>query len=219
MESENVATRAAAAKAMESIRHELSVRSLIARFYGDTSADVRRECLCALTALDAAEAIPVSEGALKDEAASVRLAAVRAVYRLVGLEGADALARMLHDEDEDVRRRAATCLGWLGHEPLAVKLVPLLRDTNASVRLATLEALGNLKPLAVVDAVIELLDDPEESVQRAAFQGLETITGKQMGATFPEDEDGRRLLIARWRASREKKPSHLQKAALVTASG
>ncbi len=221
--SDEAATRVAAVKAMGAIRHELSVRALIARFGREASAEVRQECLCALTALDAAEAIPVAQGALRDEAASVRLAAVRAIYRLVGLEGVDVLAAMLHDKDEDVRRRVATCLGWLGHEPLAFKLVSLLRDASASVRLATLEALGNLKSPAVVDDIIELLDDPEESVQKAAFHALETITGKQMGKRFPQDQDGRRFLIARWRAWREKNQgaqwaqSHLEEAAMATA--
>ncbi|MHC4695772.1 MAG: HEAT repeat domain-containing protein [Planctomycetota bacterium] len=206
LESDHVTTRAAAAKAMGAIPHELSVRALIARFCHEASAEVRQECLCALTALDAAEAIPLAEGALEDEAASVRLAAVRAIYRLVGLEGANALTRVLHDKDEDVRRRAVTCLGWLGHEPLAFKLVSLLQDKSASVRLATLEALGNLKSPTVLDDVIELLDDADDSVQRAAFLALETITGKQMGERFPEDKDGRRLVIARWRAWGERSP-------------
>ena len=110
------------------------------------------------------------------------------------------------DADEDVRRRAAACLGWLGQEHLAVELRPLLRGKSASVRLAALEALANLKSSAMVDDVIGLLDDPEESVQRRAFQVLQTVTGKRMGGVFPEDENGRRFLIARWRAWRERNP-------------
>jgi hypothetical protein len=108
----------------------------------------------------------------------------------------------------DDGRPAHTVARWVsskgekGHwsETLAAKLVPLLGDRSPSVRLASLEALGNLKSSAVLDKIIELLDDPEESVQKRAFHVLGTITGKQMGETFPEDENGRRFLIARWRA-------------------
>ena len=126
---------------------------------------------------------------------------------MAGLEGAASLIRMLGDENEDVRHRAATCVGWLGHEPLSAQLLPLLADTSASVRRAAIEALGNLKSLNVVADVIDLLDDPEESVQRTASHVLQTITGKQMVKAFPEDENERQILVARWRAwQREEKP-------------
>jgi predicted nucleic acid-binding Zn-ribbon protein len=172
--------RARAARSMGNIRHALSAQALIAQLRDETSANARKECILALTALDAKQGLPVIRWALKDEAAAVRLAAVRAIYRLAGSEGAGVLAQMLHDVDEDVKRRAATCLGWLGHKSMASELIPLLRDESASVRLAGLEALGNLKSSAVVDKIIERLDDPEESVQRRAFHVLETITGKRM---------------------------------------
>ena len=99
----------------------------------------------------------------------------------------------------------STCCAWLTAAWAA-----------ATEALATLEALGNLRSPAVVDEVIELLDDPEESLQRAAFQALEAITGKRMGETFPADEQGRKFLIARWRAWREKGlSSRLGKETLV----
>jgi HEAT repeat protein len=159
-----------------------------------------------LTALGIKEQLPAVERALGDPSGPVRLAAVRGVYRLAGAAGAVSLVRMFSDELEDVRRRAVACVGWLGQGNLARDVVPLLRYESASVRLAALEALGNLKSPTVVDEVIGLLDDPEEPVQRKAYQALRTITGKQMGQAFPEDQDGRRFLIARWRAWREENP-------------
>jgi multidrug resistance efflux pump len=218
LDCDDASTRAAAAKALAGVPHELSVRALVNRFHCEDSAEVREECLCALTALDAPEAIPLAEDALEDEATSVRLAAIRAIYRLVGLEGAGSLIRKLRDNDEDVRRRAVTCLGWLGHEPLALNLAPLLKDKSSSVRHAVLEALGNLKSQAVLDHVFELLDDPDAAVQGAAFLALETITGKKMGERRPGDTDGRKLVIARWRAWGENNPSHLHRAAAMSAS-
>ena len=66
--------------------------------------------------------------------------------------------------------------------------------------------MGNLKSSAVVDDVIERLNDSQESVQTKAFHVLRTITGKQMGETFPKDENDRKLVIARWRTWREDNP-------------
>ncbi len=204
--SQNQATRARAARILGGIPHELSAKALSARLARDPSAEVRKECVNGLTALGMKEALPAVERALSDKCGTVRLAAVRGIYRLAGAEGAALLVRMFSDEHEDVQRRAAVCLGWLGQGHLAVELLPLLQGESASVRLAALEALGNLKSSAVVHHVIELLDDPEQPVQRKAFEVLRTITGKQMGKTFPEDEKGRLFLIARWRAWRRENP-------------
>ena len=204
--SRNEATRARAARMLGGIRHELSARALSARLARDSSAEVRKECLNGLTALGMKKHLPAVERALSDDCSTVRLAAVRSLHRLAGPDGAASLIRMFSDVDEDVQRRAVACLGWLGQKHLAGELLPLLRRGSASVRLAALEALGNLKSLAGVAEVIELLDDPEEPVQKKAFQVLRTITGKQMAEAFPGDEEGRRFLIARWRAWQEKKP-------------
>lgn len=211
LESQNEARRARAAHALSGIHHELSARVLSSRLMGDSSAEVRKECVNGLTALRMKDQLPAIERALSDGHSSVRLAAVRGVHRLAGVDGAALLIRMFSDADEDVRRRAVGCLGWLGQKHLAVELLPLLRGRSASVRLASLEALGNLRSPAVVGDVIERLDDPDESVQRKAYDVLQAITGKQMGEAFPEDEEGRQFVIARWRAWQEKKPVRRRK--------
>jgi len=201
--SQDEATRVHAAAVLGTVPHELSVRALAARAARDPSARVRRECVNALTALGRSDGLPAVERALSDGNSGVRLAAVRGVYRLAGAAGAAALVRMLSDDDESVRRRAAMCIGWLGRAELADELGPLSREHGVCVRLAALAALQNLKSPAAVDDVIALLDDSEEVVRRRAFAALRTITGQQMCETFPEDEQGRQLLIARWRAWRE----------------
>lgn len=197
---QNEATRARAAAALGSIPHELSVRALAARLARDLAVEVRKECVNALTALERSDGLPAVERALSDRSSMVRLAAVRGVYRLASPAGASSLVRLLSDDDEGVRHRAAMCIGWLGRAELADELRPLLHETSVWVRLAALEALQNLKSPAALEDVIALLSDPEESVRRQAFEALRIITGKQMSATFPEDERGRQFLIARWRA-------------------
>jgi HEAT repeat protein len=201
--SPDSAMRARAATVMGTVAHDLSVRALTTCLARDPAAEVRKVCVHALTELGKREGLPAVERALSDSSANVRVAAVRGVYRLAGPVGASLLVQMLSDADEGVRRRAAVCIGWLGRPELTAELLPLLRSGSAWVRLATLEALENLKSLTAVDYVIALLQHPEESVQRKAFDVLRTITGRQMGETFPADEKGRQFMIARWRSWRE----------------
>jgi hypothetical protein len=203
---ERATARARAVRAMGGIRHELSTRAVAACLARDSSADVRKECVSALTILEGAEAVPSLKSALQDESAGVRLAAVQGVYRLAGAKGASSLVRMFADKHEDVRRRAVACVGWLGLEHLAGALIPLLKDDHVFVRQAALEALANLKSLQAVDRIIDLLEDTDETVGKKAFEVLGIITGKRMVDEYPKDEYDRQLLAARWRARQETMP-------------
>jgi len=191
--------RADAARVIAGVRHKSSVKAIVAQMANEPSAQVRRECVKALMALEMKEGVPVVERALADQEASVRLAAVWALYHLAGAKSAPALASMFSDEDEEVRRRAAACVGWLGRKKFAVKLLPFLADSSVSVRLAAVEAMGNLGSRQVVSTLIKRLNDPEESVRKAIFRALKTITGKRMGGKFPTDERSLQRLIVRWR--------------------
>jgi len=193
------AARVDAVKLMAGIRHELSVRVLAAQMEKEPAAQVQAECIKALTALNMKEALPTIEHALSKEAVSVRLAAVRGLYRLGGVTSAPELIRMLCDENEDIRRRTATCIGWLKKEELAVKLVPLLDDSSTSVRRAAVEAMVNLRSRKVVSALIEHLSDPEKTIRKAIISALKAITGKKMSGSFPRNEESLQLLIIRWR--------------------
>ncbi|MFC1675463.1 HEAT repeat domain-containing protein [Planctomycetota bacterium] len=188
-----------AAKAIGSIRHELSVRTLVTQLKTEVVPQVRSECINALAALNMIEGLPTIENALTDKVALVRLAAVRGVYRLAGAESGPALIKMLSDEDESIRRRAVVCIGWLGKKEFAAELVQLLDDGSLSVRQAAIEAMANLRSKAVVSALIEHLSDPEKTIRKAIITALKTITGKKMSGPFPKDEKATQQLIARWR--------------------
>jgi hypothetical protein len=203
IENQDAAVRADAAKTMAYIRHELSVKALVAQLACESSAQVRQECIKALATLEMTESLPAVERALTDESDSVRLAAVWGLYHLAGTESAPALTGMLSDEDEEVRRRAATCIGWLGKEKLAVELLPLLDDNSVSVRRAAVEAMGNLRSRQVVSSLIEQLNDRTESISKAVLSALKKITGKKMSNSFPKDEKGFERLIARWQEWRK----------------
>ena len=196
--SQDATVRADAAKTMACIRHELSVKALVAQMVSESSAQVRQECIKALATLEMKEALPAVERALTDEADSVRLAAVWGLYHLAGTESAPALIRMFTDKNEGIRRRAATCIGWLGQEELAVELLPLLDDNRVSVRRAAVEAMGNLRSRQVVSSLIEQLNDPVVSIRKVVSSALEKITGKKMSKSFPKNEEGFEHLTARW---------------------
>ncbi len=197
--SKDPAVRLDATMAMAGIRHELSVKALISRMKKEPYARVRQGCIKALTTLEMTEGIPAVEGALTDEAASVRLAAVWGLYHLAGAESAHALLRMLSDENEQVRSRVATCVGWLGQAELAVKLQPLLTDSSVSVRRSAIQAMCKLRSREVVSALIKNLHDPDLAVRKSTNLALETITGKKMSKQFPTAEKALQRLVARWR--------------------
>ena len=197
--SQDVSVRADGVRTIAGIRHDLSVKALIAQMASEPSPQVRQECIKALTKLEKKEGLSTIVRALNDRAALVRLAAVWGLYRLAGAECAPALTKLFFDEDEEVRLRAATCIGWLGQDALAVKLLPLLADRSVSVRRAAVEAMGNLRSRQVVSALIERMNDPEESIRKAVLGALKTITGKKMSGRFSVNEKSHQLLIARWR--------------------
>ena len=197
--SHDAIARADAARVMAGVHHDLSVKALVAQMAREPSAQVRQECIKALTALKTKEALAAVDRALSDRAASVRLAAVWGLYHLNGAKSATALVHMLSDEDQDVRRRAATCIGWLGQEVLAVELLPLLADSRVSVRRAAVEAMGSLRCRQVVSALIEHLNDPEQSIRKAVLGAIQTFTGKKMRGPSPKSKKSFERLVARWR--------------------
>jgi len=193
------AVRADAVKTIADIGHELSVRVLVNQLAREPSAQVRQECVKALTSLQTTEVLSAVERALSDRAALVRLTAVWGLYRMAGAESGPALVGMFSDESAEVRRRAVTCISWLGQEQLGVELLPLLEDSSVLVRLAAVEAMGNLRCRRGVAALIEHLNDPETAVRKAILGALSTITGKKMSGPFPRDNRSLQRLIARWR--------------------
>jgi len=195
----DTAVRGRTARALRGIRHPLSVRALGAQLAHEVSPAVRKECVNALAALEIKSGFPIVVRSLEDADTSVRLASVRAVYRLGGSGGAAALVRMLSDESAEVRRMAAACLGWLEDPELAMELAPLLQDASGPVRRTALEALGNLGAAELAPSVAERLTDADESVRRKAFAVLGQITGRDMGAAYPDNEEERQRLAARWR--------------------
>ena len=173
--SADTAARVDAAKVIGGIAHELSARALVVHMTDEPSAVVRQECIRVLTTLEMAEGLSVVESALTDEIASVRLAAVWGIYRLIGIKSLPNLMTMLSDGDASVRRRTVTCIGWLGGQ---------------------LKTIGDSQLRRVISALIECLDDPADSIRKATLDALQAVTGKTIstGKSSPE------RLIDQWRS-------------------
>ena len=199
VDNQDEGIRVYAAKTISGIRHQLSVRVLIAQLAREPSVKVRQECIKALGAVGMKEGQDAVEHALGNEIVEIRLAAVRALYNLAGIEAAPALLAMFSDEDELVRRRAATYIGWLGEDEYAVELLALLNDSSVMVRRAAVESMANLRCREVVSGLIDHLNDPDKTVGKAIADTLTIITGEKMSLPFPENHASLQRLITRWR--------------------
>ena len=198
--SQDASVRADAVRTIAGVRHELSIGTVIAHIATESSAQVRQECIKALTSLGMKESLGTIEQALTDPAPGVRLAAVWGVYRLGQVGSAPILLRMLSDKDKEVRRRAVTCIGWLGQKELVMELLPLLTDSSNTVRRAAAKVMGNLGSRQVVSTLIESLkEDPDRVTRKVILSAIEKITGKKMGSRLPSDEKALERLAARWR--------------------
>jgi len=129
---------------------------------------------------------------VKDEDASVRSAATRAIANHGNPEHVPILIERLRDTDDLVRGEAARGLQRL-HNPIAIlPLIDAMRDSETaapnqpseeipSIRADAAWALGQYPDDRVVQALIASLADPSLAVNRAALDSLRTLTGQDFG--------------------------------------
>ena len=110
--------------------------------------------------------------ALKDEAAEVRRAAVRAIEARPGEEQITSLMLALTDEDGDVRRLAAEALGASGGKGGVGALELALRDEDIWVRAAAVRSLGRIGGADALHLIDGALADPIGLVAIAALETL-----------------------------------------------
>ena len=192
------AVKVAAIPALSRLKNRIIVPSLVEAFE-DRSEPVRSECLNALSDLREPSAAGLFKSALSnDESTRVRLAAVRGIYRLRGIESAPAIVKALDDSHASIRRRAAVCLGWLGAESDAPSLLPLFRDKSPEVRAAAVEAAGALRFRSAILGLIKALEDPEPSVRFRANHSLQRITGNSCGTAPANRAASYRKIAKKW---------------------
>jgi len=185
---ENVAASAAAAlariaekKALDSPRHAEAVKALLERYERVTdSADgaaLRSSLLTAMGVLGDKAFSSVLEGAVKDSAATVRLAAVNGLARLGETRSASVIATLISnpggDSDRGVRQAAISALGALspaGHlQEILLRTDPAV-ETDAAVRRqawdVTMKALSDADAPTLSGVLNKLDDRPDAADQR-----------------------------------------------------
>ncbi|MBF0197957.1 MAG: HEAT repeat domain-containing protein [Planctomycetes bacterium] len=192
-------TRISGIQSLGSVPHTLSVQALTRCYQQEEKSFLRANCIEALTKLQLDICLPVLKKALSDEAAEVRLIAVRGVYRLGHIEGAvDSVIEMFNDESEEVRHRAIVCAGWMNNPQLTEHILAHLGDANSSIRRAVIESLMILGGEECIEPLIESLVDTDVSVRKVAHQALQKITGKEMRDVKLSADSER--VRARWHA-------------------
>jgi HEAT repeat protein len=109
----------------------------------DPEPIVRKAAVDAIASTDAALAIRALRARLVDETPFVRAHAARALSRLQGASGAQALLPLLADKDWTVRDAAKASLGAIG-QTVAPSMLPLLTHPDAFARNGAAEVLQNV---------------------------------------------------------------------------
>jgi len=196
--------RLAAIRAIGALRDERAVQALRAALDDDV-AGVRAGALGALAQLAGGAGIPSGADCARlvsDPVPHVRVAAVRAVARLVAHPG-PMLAPAVHDEDRVVRLAVAQYAASLpqgaarvlledpearvreaavrgaGKRELGALAVLLIDDPARDVRRAAARALGDMRDERAVELLLPSIEDPDSLVRAAVLHGLEDLLGRE----------------------------------------
>ncbi len=158
---ENEEVREGAYNALERMGYEEGFISLKNRLTIEENPLLRAALLRALAATSETEAFDIIEPYLDAHDSIVRQAAMVALIRYCGIEGAvragSVLMELRKSENPQEREFAATVLGQVGISSFYRSLLLLLRDKNIEVRKAALLAAGQLDNRKLWPLVIESL--------------------------------------------------------------
>ncbi len=207
---ENVAAAAATALAriagkapLEPAQRTKAVEALVGRYDAiDPTAGngvaLREALLTAMGAVGDESVMPVLEGAIKDPAAKVRLAAVVSLARVGKADAAGPLAALTADDDRGVRQAAIAALGAVGGTeqlPTIVNLTNPAVEADAVVRQQAWEVA--LAMLAEADEqTLEKVADSLATRQDALPERIKIL---QMLVTKVKAKNGRALPSAQRR--------------------
>jgi HEAT repeat protein/predicted Zn-dependent protease len=175
------AARASAERTLAAVREQIEADVVLAARAED--AGVRAEAVRLLARATSEAAVAVVAGALSDEAAVVRRAALDALAASE-LEASPVLREQVETilrsgDDWAMRTRAARALGVIGGPEAGPALVAALReDAFAFVREAAAEALGRLGDRAALGALVDACEhDVEPTVRGGAARALSELGG------------------------------------------
>jgi len=156
-------------------RAQPAVSKLVEILPGETS-ETRRRIITTMSLTGSADVVAALAGALKDEDAGCRAAAVSA-YLKVEKDAAAKISvtlSMLDDSDISVRRAAADALPLLGDraKEATSKLVKMLQvDTDREFAIETMRRIS----MSSIPDLIEILENPDPSARLFAVQRLGQI--------------------------------------------
>lgn len=153
----------------------------------DADREVRQAALEALAAFGP-QAVSALEQALNDPQPTVRLAALRGIYRLRGEEAQALFLEQARSESALVRRRAMLYLGLVGRGEAEQALCYGLRDPAPEVRRTAVFALAALRGAAASEHLVAALDDADAGVRRQAIRALEGLFGRSAERQGPQAE-------------------------------
>ncbi|WP_255552857.1 HEAT repeat domain-containing protein [[Phormidium] sp. ETS-05] len=190
--------RAAAARALEMVEVEEAMSSLLQALQ-DTDVWVRYYAVRSLGRMGREEALPFLSRLVQDvaEAPQVRVAAVKALGNIDGVEAvkvlsgllfgadADALGATQDAMDSDLMLAAIAALGQIKSPSALPPLLRLLQSDSSSLRVDALRALGERGSMGVAEAIYALaVSDDDQLVVRAAIYALARLASKG------EEDDG-----------------------------
>lgn len=154
-----------------------------------SDVDYRRKCVTALGALKSKDAvIPLADVMAKDDAPSVREAALKALANL-GPLSVSVLRKLLKHDDKIVAANAAKCLSLIG-PPASEAIDDLdfaLDEDDPWLRIYAAEALWRItgKPTRAIPALIEELESPQRQVRMHAYRLFKELGPKAKTARVP----------------------------------
>lgn len=140
----------------------------------DLLPEKRRDAAILLAALTDVERLSLL---IKDEDATVRMAAVTSLAKLRAVASVGHLVMALVDEETDVRIAAAGALGEIGGPEVLEPLHLALQDDDPWVQCAALKSLGRLGDERALPAIMQMQEKADGMVMIAVLEALAEIGG------------------------------------------
>lgn len=154
------------------------LRSLVASTHGEA---VRAAVVRAVSSAGEGDAVDILLTAVKDEAASVRVEALRGLARFRRVDVFDAVALHLDDSDVHAAYAAVNAIGSLG-DARGIPLLERIADDDIrdmGVRVEAVRSLGRLHAHGSAGALVDLLSRAEPDVRREITKSLAMLGGRE----------------------------------------
>jgi HEAT repeat protein len=195
LSSPDPSARSRASERLRTLGDRTAAPALAVALHAERDDTVLVALLEAFRALASREGSAVVEPLLGAPAASVRIAALRAITHLDPDSAPAHLSRAAHDPDASVRRRTALLAVSLGPERMLELERQVSRDPDPEVRRLAVLAAGAAGGEQARSRLLGALEDPDLGVRRAAARSLSGILGMDVGnvATLSDDERRREV--------------------------